>query len=624
MVKNNISEDIETLDFEEETEKTTILDFDDISDKEVSLQIDEMLDFTITTEKVDPSQGLETLEELLSNAKDETKVEIDASKEKLDEYVPSIKDFNIKSAKARKIVKKSMLYVIIFMLIGFEFFITRTGDILNDLRVYASNNEPIKIVQNEKYGFIDYTGEKLINPKYTYAEDFVKGYAIVKNSSNLPLIINRGGKEVASSGTYFSLYRAQKDIIASRTTKKGLKYGVLEPNLKVKVPFAYDSIYYLGDVYSFVKDNTVGLINIEGKEIFKYKLTKDEDKVIDVKKSNVNDEEKTVYGVVKVNGTSQIINLSTGKVVSAPTLNEIVAEENNVFYEATDKKNKRYLYVQDDKIVLESEAYKSLSINSINTGVLKAITNSYSYEFISTNTLEQVKKGLNVEDVIDGENVLMYKERNYKKNTNSIVLIQNGIVKATIDGDYEVHEGFKNGFAILKLSDGTFAYINEDGNFINEDRYISASSFDEYGDAIAKKESGYGIIGIDGKVKIEFENNDIKMASSIIKTNTKAENVNVFYAVKKENKYSLYNSKCKKVNKKFYNDIIFDEKLPLFKASTDALDLIIISTNMKEIKLTSFNSEYEAYDNYIIVKNEYYNNDGKLIYTGRNKLAGEE
>ena len=126
------------------------------------------------------------------------------------------------------------------------------------------------------------------------------------------------------------------------------------------------------------------------------------------------------------------------------------------------------------------------------------------------------------------------------------------------------------------------------------------------------------------KVKIEFENNDIKMASSIIKTNTKAENVNVFYAVKKENKYSLYNSKCKKVNKKFYNDIIFDEKLPLFKASTDALDLIIISTNMKEIKLTSFNSEYEAYDNYIIVKNEYYNNDGKLIYIGRNKLAGEE
>lgn len=623
MVKNT-SEDVEMLDFEDETEKTTTLDFDDISDKEVSNQIDEMLDFTITTKETDPSKELETLEELLSNVEEENKVEIDASKEKLDEYVPSIKDFNIKSAKVRKIVKKSMLYIIIFMLIGFEFFITKTGDVLNDLRVYASNNEPIKIIQNEKYGFIDYTGEKLVNPKYTYAEDFVKGYAIVKNSSNLPLIINRGGKEVASSGTYFSLYRAQKDIIASRTTKKGLKYGVLEPNLKVKVPFAYDSIYYLGGVYSFVKDNTVGLINEEGKEIFKYKLTKDEEKVIDVKMSKVSDEEKTVYGVVKVNGTSQIINLSTGKVVSAPTLNEIVAEENNVFYEITDKKNKKYLYVENDKVLLESDVYKSLSINSINSGVLKAITNSYSYEFISTSTLEQIKKGLDAKDVIDGENVLIYKERNYKKNTNSIVLVKNGSVKATIDGDYEVHEGFKNGFAILKLSDGMFAYINEDGNFINEDKYVSASSFDEYGDAIAKKETGYGIIGIDGKTKIEFENNDIKMVSSVVKNNTKAENKNVFYAIKKENKYALYNSKYKRVNKKFYNDIIFDEKLPLFKASTDALDLIVISTNMSEIKLTSFNTEYEAYQNYIIVKNEYYNNDGKLIYTGNKKMAGGE
>ena len=113
------------------------------------------------------------------------------------------------------------------MLLGFEFFINKTGDVLNDLVVYASDNEPIKIEQNAKYGYIDYTGDKIVNPKYLYGEDFIKGYAIVKNGSDLPLIINKGGKEVIKAGEYFSLYRANSDIIASKVTKDGLKYGIL-------------------------------------------------------------------------------------------------------------------------------------------------------------------------------------------------------------------------------------------------------------------------------------------------------------------------------------------------------------------------------------------------------------
>ena len=613
--KNQIDEEVEMLDFDEDNDRTITLDFDDLSDAEISSQIDEMLDFTIEDEKTDPSYANESLDKLLSNTKDESKVEIDASKEKLDEYKPSIKDFNIKSAKVRKIVKKSMLYVIILMLIGFEFFINKTGDTLNDLKVYASDNQPIKIVQNNKYGFIDYTGNKVVNPKYTYAEDFIKGYAIVKSSSNLPLIINKGGKEVIPTGTYFSLYRVETDIIASKTTKSGLKYGVLNADLKEKVSFEYDSIYYLGDVYSYVKGNTVGLINEDGKEIFKYKLTDNDTKSIEVNKSKVTNDKNMIYAVVKVNGTSQIINLKTGKVASQPTLNEIVAEENNVFYEVINKESRRYLYVANDKVVLESDSYKSLSISSIDTGVLKGLTDSYEYEFVSVKTLEQLKKGLKVEETYEGDGTFIYKERNYKKNTNSIVLVRNGEIKATIDGDYEVYEGFTNGIAILKFSDGTYGYINENGQFINEDRYIKAYTFDAYGDAIAQKETGYGIIDKNGKTKIEFENNDIRMASSSVKIKTATLSNNVFYAVKKENKFVLYNSKCKKVNNKFYNDIVFDTQYPLFKASTDALDLIVTSENMNEIKLTSFNTLYEAHDNYIIIKNEYYNYDGKLIYT---------
>ena len=185
-------EELETLDFEDAhpslDETVEMLDFE--NDIKVSNEIDEMLDFIDISEK-ESEEKKEALDNLLNtNSKEESKVEIDAS----------------------------MLYVIILMLIGFEFFINKTGELLNDLRVYANDNKPIKIVQNDKYGYIDYTGERLVNPKYTYADDFIKGYAIVKNTSNLPLIIDKGGKEAVKSGIYFSLYRAGSDIIASKVT----------------------------------------------------------------------------------------------------------------------------------------------------------------------------------------------------------------------------------------------------------------------------------------------------------------------------------------------------------------------------------------------------------------------
>ena len=273
------------------------------------------------------------------------------------------------------------------------------------------------------------------------------------------------------------------------------------------------------------------------------------------------------------------------------------------------------MYVQDDKVLVESESYKSMSVKSITSGVIKAINDKYGYEFISTSSLEQIKKGLNNTEAFEGDNVFMYIRRNYKKNFNEIVLIKNGKEFKTIDGNYEVYKGFKNGFAVLKLDDGKYAYINESGNFINDDRYIEAGEFDSYGDAVAKKESGYGVISKDGKTKLGFEYNEIKSISENVKLKLSSESKAVFYAAKKENRYILYNSKGKKVSKTYYNNIEFNADYPVFKASTNTLDLIITNKDLNEIKLTSFNTEYETHDNYIIVKDEYYNYDGKLIHT---------
>ena len=45
----------------------------------------------------------------------------------------------------------------------------------------------------------------------------------------------------------------------------------------------------------------------------------------------------------------------------------------------------------------------------------------------------------------------------------------------------------------------------------------------------------------------------------------------------------------------------------------------MITEDLNEINLTSFNLEYEPHENYIIIKNEYYNYKGKLIYVDKSK-----
>ncbi len=599
-MKSN-EEEIEMLDFE--------------ADHEVSNQIDEMLDFIDLSDNIDNSKNEEQLENLLDNSSTpQNRVEIDASEEKLDEYKPSIKDFNIKSAKTKKIVKKTMLYVIIVMLLGFEFFINKTGEILKDLRVYASDNQPIRIIQNNKYGYIDYTGQKIVSPKYSYGEEFIKGYAIVKDSSNLPLIIDKGGKEVIPTGTYFSIYRANNDIIASKVTKKGLKYGILDSNLKEKTEFKYDMISYSEGVYLYSIANAVGIINSDGKDIYRYKLTDNDDKIIEVSLSNVTNNIYQRYGVVTVNSSSQILNMNDGTVVFGATLNEIVPEDNNVFYEVSKNGNKRYIYVQNNKVLLEADDYISLTMNSVETGVLKALTSSHTYEFISTKTMEQIKKNLKENNTYYGDRIFVYTDHNYKKNKDLLVMVKNGEIYKTLEENFIIEKPFSNGIAIVKFTDGTYGYLNEDGNLISNDRFIQANPFDSYGEAICKTNNGYGIINIKGKVIIDFENEDIKMVSDTVKKKSFNNSNNVFYAVKKDNKYAIYNSKGKKVSKTYYNDVLFDDENPLFKASTDEKDLLIISENLSHINLTSFNTEYKAYDNYIIIKNEYYNYKGKLIY----------
>ena len=108
------NEDIEVLDLDDKaSDNIEVVDLDN----KVSDSIDALLN--------DALKGEET------NNNNEVFEEVNSKK--LDVYVPSLKNFNIKSAKVHKIVKKVMIYTIIFILFTFEFFLNKADKVLTDI-----------------------------------------------------------------------------------------------------------------------------------------------------------------------------------------------------------------------------------------------------------------------------------------------------------------------------------------------------------------------------------------------------------------------------------------------------------------------------------------------------------
>lgn len=593
-------DEIETLDFE--------------LDNKVSNEIDEMLDFIDI--KVKPKEEKTILEEVIDTAKVETSIEIKASDEKIEEYKNEVKEDNVKIARRNRILKRAMLYVIIFMLFGFEFFIEKAGNVLNDIRVYAIDASPIRVIKNDKIGYIDTSGDNIVNPKYLYGEDFIDGYALVKGNNNFPMIIDKGGKVVVETGKYFSIYRINKDFIASKLTKDGLKFGVLSSDLKTKIDFKYDSITFNNGLYTFIKENVVGVFNDKGKEIYTYELSDEDDKVINVSLSKVK-EKYTSYAVVKVNKTNVIINSNDGTVVTKPTLNEIVVDDNNVFYEKLKGDINRYFYIKDNKVILESETYKSISVFSIESGIIKCVTPNFNNEYISVLTGEQIKKNIS-NNVYYENDLFIYKEYDYKLFKNIYNVVKDGKVIKTIDNIKDIYKPYKNGYAIIRYEDDKYGYINNNGEFLTDIHFDEADNFDLYNNAIVNLDGKYGVIDKNGNYILKPKYTSIKSASSKYKKNNSFDN-NIFYAARIDSKYLLFNSNGKKYNSIKYLDVEFDDYYPVIKVkSFDSSELLLPEKNTS-IKLESFDDKYKAFDNYIVINNKYYSYNGINIYEINNK-----
>ncbi len=584
-------------------------DIIDDSDEKLSKTIIDTLDIIDDT----PSKKAEEFETILSNVKEKEKADIIPKAEKIVDYKPGIRDLYIKNKRTKVLLTKAFSVIIICILLFSQFFISKVGDVLDSIIIYATNDKPIKIVENSRIGYIDAYGARIVNPKYIYGEDYVKNYAIVKNSNNLPLVIDRVGNEKFFVGEYFSLYRNNNYIIASKITKKGLKYGVFSSNLDTVVKFNYDLISAYDYCFSYVKGNTVGIINLNGKEIFIYKLNDEDNKKIYVRVSK-SDNNNQIYGVVTVNETSSIINLITGKVVYNSTLNSIESKGNNLFLEINknNNNNKKYIYIYDDKQLVNTDEYINITIPNITSGVIKVINKNQKVEFLYANTLRPVSSKLLEEDTFYGEDIFLYKTYDYKKSKVMYSGIKNfeNIFNVYVPS---VRSGFVNGFAIIANSDNKYNFIDKNGNILSDQYYDDVTAFSLTGYAIVKSNNKYGVINKYGKLAIKFEYDEIvgfnDRALKYAFLNTKK---NIF-GLKKDNKYIITDMSGNKILDKEYSRIKFDKKYDVIKLENDNAYLYSFKKE-KLIKISSFDINYKSHENYYEIDNKLYNYSGKLIY----------
>ena len=197
------------------------------------------------------------------------------------------KELSLEGISSEKPYTKYMALLPIFAF----FFTSFLGVYLFSLNTKAEGANLIKIEKNNKVGYIDESGNKVVNTKYVSGTDFYKGYAIVKNQNNLSAVINGKGALNSSFGEYFYIERYGSRYIASKFTNEGLKLALLDSNLKELTRYKYDNITYVkNNAFLFTKDDTMGVLNYNGKEVYSYTVDEVDNKNISIEVSKVNDE----------------------------------------------------------------------------------------------------------------------------------------------------------------------------------------------------------------------------------------------------------------------------------------------------------------------------------------------
>ena len=607
--------DFDDLPFEEENDSKKIDDIDDLpfekafsSTSDTDKKEEEKIDDSIKED----IESISTQDELfgdLSNSdyipNDEKMLDIS----KLYEQEETENKENIFSNIGEKLSEHlKVLPVVAFV------FVSLLGVYLFSTNIKADEVNLIRIEEKNKVGYINSDGEVLAKPKYISGTNFYKGYALVKNYNNLSGVLNGKAKLEVPFGSYFYIDLYSNRYIVSKFTNEGLKQGLLDENLKELTRFNYDNISYSkSGLFLFVRGETMGLMNSEGKEIYSYVVDEVDNRDISIEISSSESTEK--YAKIKINDSSTIINTKTGKEVYKYTLSDIYVLDNNVFYVKpnSDSENNKYFVIKDDRVVYETSNYKRLRVEDINSNVAIGIKDNAKKDYINLSTKEVINSNDNI-DYEYSDGVVLEKSHNFTVDKDEYKILYNNKVIGEFTDIKPLDNTFTNGFMKIKESDSKYGFINKKGKVITSKGYDNLSDFEDYGYAVVTNDNSYGVINSNGKEVIKPEYDEIVLLDSdLFNTVKKSSNEEVF-AFRVNDKYGIINSKGKILIKPIYKEFsLVSTKYPIIKATYNNEEILINLSTFNELTM-KIDDEVNVYENYITIGDKYYNYNGNLIY----------
>lgn len=520
---------------------------------------------------------------------------------------------NIISKQKSELVVQKMSKV--FPVIAFAF-VSILGIYIFLNNAKADNVNLIKIEEKAKTGYIDNSGEVIVKPKYLYGTDYYKGYAVVKNYNSLYGILDCKGKTKIAFGNIFTATLYGNRYVVSKFTSDGLKMGLLNENLDELTRFKYDNLTYSkSGVFIFTRDETMGIMNSDGKEIYTYKVDEVDDRNISVEISNLTEEnDSDLYAKIKINSSSTIINTTTGKEVYKYTLDDINVLDNNVFYIKNNSGKNKYFIIKNDKVVYESSDYKRIRVENLNSDIAIGIKEDASIDYI--NIID--KKVINNDESIKytySDGVILKEQYNFNAKKIMYTIYTPSKEFGTFSDLKPYDNKYVNGYLKIKTENDKYEFVNKKGNVITKKEYEELSDFNKNGYAIVSNDNLYGVIDSKGKEIIDEKYEEIIFLNDNLFKNVKKISKNELFIFKENNKYGIINSDGKVVIKANYDDFdTITTKYPIIEGTYNGEKFLINLNTLKELSI-KVSDKVEIYDNYIISSLNYYNYNGEQIYT---------
>lgn len=484
----------------------------------------------------------------------------------------------------------------------------------------AEADNLIRIEENKKFGYIDTEGTIVTRAKFPYGTEFYKGYAIVKNNNNLYGVLNDKGVVEVPFGNFYYIGLFGNRYIASKLTNEGLKEALLDSRLDEITNYKYDSISYAKNgMYLFTRGETMGILNKEGKEIYSFMVDEVDDRNIDIEISDV-DEDLPLserYAKVKVNNSSTIINLATGKEIYNYTLKDIKVLKNNVFYVKADNEdeNSTYIVINNSQVKLKTNSYKRVRVDDYSSLIAIGIDDNTNLSYINLTNQKPINDNDN-NDYYYGNGLVLEKTHDFNANKDIYNIISSKKIEGTFSNYKPVNNTFYNDMLKVEVYDGKYNFIDKRGTILNDGAYDEATEFNKNGYAIVSNDKNYGIINNKGKEVIKLSHLYIDFIDEdLFKLLSETYNKDLFI-YKDKNTYGFINSKDNIEIDAIYDNIKYitdDYPIVLVKYSNELLLVNLALGKELPIKIKSDNIKVKS--NYIVIDNDYYNYSGKLIYT---------